>query len=200
MRAMLLKSIAWGLALGLVTMTACAGPADRTATEPDVAVPTPADPDDPAIARRPYTPQQIADKMPVGFWTQYLVEQFGKPAVLNKSTVVAADAESITLSNQLSTEVGDPVGEPVEQTDTWLALQHHATFPLDATSISETEIDLPSGRWDCWLYTVRSLGADGSEQINHFHFAKDKPGAPVRYEMLVNGKRVYLMSLVGLGD
>jgi hypothetical protein len=92
------------------------------------------------------------------------------------------------------------MGPPVEQKDTWVALQHHATFPLEATTVTEEQVQLPSGAWDCWVYKVVSTTEDGAEQVNIFHFAKDKPGAPVQYEQLVEGKRVFCMTLVGLGE
>ena len=61
------------------------------------------------------------------------------------------------------------------------------------------EIELPSGTWDCWLYEVTELDDDGQEVITRYHFAKDQPGAPVRYAQLVDGKRVFLMVLMEKG-
>jgi hypothetical protein len=75
----------------------------------------------------------------------------------------------------------------------------HATFPLKQTTLTSEEIQLPSGIWDCWLYEVTEVNDDGMESITRYHFAKDQPGAPVRYSQKVDGKRMYLMKLMEKG-
>jgi hypothetical protein len=194
--------------LPVALLGCCAGPGSETppaqqapAADPgSVAEATPADPTDPTIARRPYSPQQIRDAMPVGSWTRYRIEQAGQPTVLNTTAVVSADDEQVTLSDQMSSEAGDALGLAAEQQVTWLELQRHATFPLAATTVTSADIDLPSGHWECWLYTVTSTTEGGGAETSLFHFAKNKAGAPVRYEQIVDGTRVFFMTLVSTGN
>ncbi len=191
------------LALGLLAScasgdTAPGAPASSAASTPATPI-TPADPSDPTIARRPYSPEEIRGNMPVGSWTRYRLEQAGRPPVLRTTEVTAADAEGVTMSSTLTSESGESLGPPQEERAGWVELQHHATFPLGSTVVTEQRLDTPSGAWDCWLYTVSTM-TDGTPEVARFHFAKDKPGAPVRYEQVVDGNRVFLMTLVGLGN
>ncbi len=155
--------------------------------------------DDSGIARYPFSAEQIRDAMPVGFWTRFRMEPAGQPPSFLTTTVVAWETDHVTLSNQLQSAEGDTMGEPVSQEASWVELQHHATFPADATLIEDQTVETPSGSWDCWVYTVTVETPEGGVDISRYSFAKQKPGAPVRYEQSIDGERVFLMTLEALG-
>ena len=90
---------------------------------------------------------------------------------------------------------GEPVGEPRTANATWRVLRDHAKFPADKTTVTHEAIDIPSGHWDCWLYTLEGMEGD-TPTLQRFWFAKDKPGAPVVYENVMDGELTLRMTLV----
>lgn len=80
----------------------------------------------------------------------------------------------------------------------WAELRNHATWPAEATVIHHTRLALPSGSFDCWRYTVRSEEG-GVPMVSRFYFAKDRPGPPVRYDLVRDGLRVFRMTLLDSG-
>lgn len=146
------------------------------------------------IAPRPYTWQQIRDAMPEGFLARYRVEYAGQDPVITVSRVTRWGERQGTLWQQKESLDGQPLGPPEEAEERWEDLRDHATFPAAETTIAEEELVTPAGRFDCWLYTVVTR-AEGRTVESRFHFAKLKPGAPVRYERLEDGRRSMLMAL-----
>jgi hypothetical protein len=54
-----------------------------------------------------------------------------------------------------------------------------------------------AGRFDCWRYTVTEIPpGEGAPTTSVFHFATDRPGPPVLYEMHRDGERVFRMELL----
>jgi hypothetical protein len=152
-----------------------------------------------AIAVRPFTAEQIAAAMPLGSWRRYRKEQQGDPAFEDVSTVVQCGADSVTLEYKVYELDGTPRGEPASMTFDWLELRNHATWPAEATVIQHTQLELPAGTFDCWRYTVRTE-EDGVPVLSRFYFAVDRPGAPVRYDLVRDGLRVYRMTLLDSGS
>ncbi len=65
---------------------------------------------------------------------------------------------------------------------TWEGLRAHASFPADATTITEETITTALGTFDCLRYDVaRESG------IDRFWFAKNLPGMPIRIESEAGG-------------
>ncbi|MFW5729137.1 MAG: hypothetical protein ACOCYG_05685, partial [Spirochaetota bacterium] len=77
-------------------------------------------------------------------------------------------------------------GIPTERVVRWEELRDHATFPAADTTVVEEEVDVPAGRYRCWTYTVTERsGTD--VLISSYSFAKELPGAPIRYVGILNG-------------
>ncbi|HSM37931.1 MAG TPA: hypothetical protein VK838_01275 [Candidatus Limnocylindrales bacterium] len=92
-------------------------------------------------------------------------------------TFVETDADGAVQEVRRFDPAGRQVGEPETHRSSWRELQEHASYPTDVTSIRATALDLPFGRFECMLYMVQT--DDGED---HFWFARDLPGMPVRYE------------------
>lgn len=165
---------------------------------PPVAVQDEADLEAAAVAPRPYTSAQIQAAMPVGFQARYQVEQPGRPLLISLTRVLSADATGVTLSQRMLHQDGSIAGEDEVSQESWDGLRNHASFPAQQTSISRERIELPSGSFDCLLYSVITSG-EGRQLLSRFHFALDRPGAPVRYERVQDGQRTYLMTLLDSG-
>ena len=83
----------------------------------------------------------------------------------------------------------DMVGEKQTSDTTWEQLVAHATYPKEATEITNVAIDLPIGHRDCFLYTVTEE-PEGVLTVTRAWFAKDLPGAPVKHE-IIRGTSVF---------
>ena len=77
---------------------------------------------------------------------------------------------------------------------TWEELRDHAAFPSDRATRDVASCMVAAGTFDCWRYTVRGE-KDGAATTSVFHFANDRPGPPVLYEMYVEGERSFRMEL-----
>ena len=150
------------------------------------------------LAPRPFTAEQIAEHMPVGTWRRYLMEPAGEPGFEELSTVLLCQGAGLTLESRAFDLDGSARGQPQHMTAHWTDLRDHATWPAEATVIRETQLALPSGTFDCLRYTV-TTEALGVPVVSRFYFAEDHPGAPVRYEEVRDGVRVFRMTMIGFG-
>jgi len=152
-----------------------------------------------AIAPRPYSAEQIRQAMPVGFATRYLVQVPGRAAVVSVTRVLAATPTGATLWQGQETPLGEALGAPSVSDETWIGLRDHATFVATETRLQPGAlVTTPAGTFRCTLFTVRAY-AEGRMVESRFHFADDKPGAPVRYERLENDETTYLLTLLSYG-
>ncbi|MFT7461919.1 MAG: hypothetical protein ACI9EF_000253 [Pseudohongiellaceae bacterium] len=147
------------------------------------------------IAPRPFSAEQIAEAMPVGYWHRYAFESQGQASFEQLTTVVSHQGAGVTLKAEVFELDGTPRGEPGSQTADWVELRNHATWPGADTVIDHTTLALPSGNHACWRYTVTSV-ADGVPMVERCDFAKSLPGAPVRYKTVRDGVRMFRMSLL----
>ncbi len=186
------------LALGLVT--ACGGSAaDVQATQvpsPPSSAAAAVDPSTQAIAPRPFTADQIRDAMPKGQVLRFRMEGAGAAATVEEWTVVAADAEGMTLASKVFAEDGALLRDEGEARSTWIELRDHATFPAAATTRTEGELDTPLGRLATWTYEVSKPGDDGVPVVSTFVFAKTLPGPPVLLTVTRQGQVVRRMTLL----
>lgn len=150
------------------------------------------------LAPRPFTAEQIAAGMPVGHWHRYRIEQQGEASIEQLTTVLSHQDAGVTLQTQVFALDGTPRGEPGSMTADWVELRNHASFPVADTVLRETQLALPSGTFDCWRYTVTSK-EEGQRVVSRYYFAKSRPGAPVRYDLVRDGVREFRMTLVSSG-
>lgn len=146
---------------------------------------------DPDVAPLPYTPAAIRETCAPG--TAITLEvRAGDSASLLTFRWTGGD-EAFGEYDQILTDAeGNVLAHSAERT-AWAELQQHAAYPAAATTITEESVEGPTGRWDCWHYTVERGG-----NVEHYWFAKKKPGPPVRVRIESGGQIVQSMELVAL--
>lgn len=146
---------------------------------------------DPDVAPLPYTPEAIRETCAPG--TAITLEvRAGQGANLLTFRWTGGDEVFGEYDQILADADGNVIAESAERT-AWVELQQHAAYPLAATTIDEESIEGPTGRWDCWHYTVQRGG-----NVEQYWFAKKKPGPPVRVRVESGGQLVQSMELVAL--
>lgn len=156
------------------------------------------------IARQPYSSKELARAHPVGTYTLYHITAKGQPAMQRRTVWTRADGQGCSMDN-FDWPVANP--EQVQQsagTATWDELRAHASFPAALTDISSTTIEVPAGRFECWLYrfeepappATEGAAAPAGGALNLFWFAKHSPGSPLRYQVQVAGETVFEMELL----
>lgn len=183
-----------------VTVFACsssATPGPAAAPPHPAARPAPVAPVDPDAGRAPtpYTAAQIRDASRPGRTYEYLIERPGELPVRRRLVFVVVTDQGATIATQQYDPHGKKVGAPEFQEATWEQLRRHASFPVEATTISEDRTDTPVGTFDCRRYAVVTTGAEGEER-QIFWFAKELPGAPVEMHVERNGEIVSRMTLL----
>ena len=76
---------------------------------------------------------------------------------------------------------------------TWVELQHHASYPIDKTTIQPARLHTAAGEFDCQLYEVET-----SEGVERYWFAKQAPGLPVRTEVELGGRLTRSIEVVSI--
>jgi hypothetical protein len=181
--------IAGAAAAALIAVAACGGSAATTATTTTTTTST----GGAATAPRPFTAEQIRIAMPVGTTIRMRQEEQGKPATIEEWLVTRADDRSVTMASRVFAEDGTTLVEDQgEGESTWTELMEHATFPADATTITDSSVEVPAGNFVTRLYEVRA--PDGS--ISRFHFVMTMPGPPVSITIERNGAIVRSMTMV----
>ena len=142
-------------------------------------------------APTPFTAAEIRDATQVGKEIRVRVEAEGETPYLRINRYVACDEAGATLERFHLSLDGARLGEPEVVPVTWLELQGHASFPVEATTIEPERIETPLGQVECLRYTVRE-GA--TESV--FWFAPELPGMPVRFVTRAEGHVVLTVSMV----
>lgn len=81
----------------------------------------------------------------------------------------------------------------------WSELVQHARFPEKDTTITDTSLEVPIGRFDCWLYTLNIRDDQGRPLERRFFFAKELPGPPIHAETLAEGRKILRTTLIERG-
>lgn len=145
----------------------------------------------PGHAPTPFTADEIRDGCPAGRTIRLRVDVPGETSFLRVSRFVECDEVGATLERFRLSLDGSPLGEPDIGRVTWSALQSHASFAAEVTTIEPERIESAMGALDCLRYTVR----DGDDD-EVFWFAKDLPGMPIQYLTRTNGRVVATVSVV----
>jgi hypothetical protein len=130
----------------------------------------------------PFSAEQIRDGCPAGRTIRIQEDAPGQPPAFRSIRFLEADERGGEQEVQATDAEGNPTSEPSRRRSTWLELQQHASQPADATTVEEVSLDLPFGRFDCWLYAVRR-----PEGELRFWFAKDLAGMPVQVDEWTDG-------------
>lgn len=143
----------------------------------------------------PFTAEEIRDATPEGTVWTYEMRQLRQPPVKRVTRVVKSDEQGATFEVTSYNVGGEVLGETETSTSTWAELVGHATFPAENTVIYEgVEVQTRAGFYDAWRYEVREPGK--TAQVKKFYFAKTRPGPPVLYEQLDDGKVMFRMELL----
>ncbi|NBC30490.1 MAG: hypothetical protein GVY29_10950 [Spirochaetes bacterium] len=137
-------------------------------------------------APRPFTGEMIRTGMPVGAERRYVTEGPAGTRSTVVWTVVRTSRRGCTIRFTFLEEDGSPAAASTERTTAWHDLAAHATFPITATKVVSQSVQVPAGTFECWEYTVTER-SDQDILVSTYSFAKQLPGAPVRYAGLRNG-------------
>jgi hypothetical protein len=159
--------------VGLASGAACGGGA-RSAAPPSWLTPAEA-----GIAPRPFTAAQLREGMPVGTELRYRIEEAGKPVQIMVMRVTASDGTNATMATRMLADDGTLAQDLGTKTSAWEELVKHATFPTDSTTVSEKNVDTPSGPIKGVEYVVRKTDATGAPVVTTYQFVREMPGPPV---------------------
>lgn len=191
------------LSLSFLTLalasTACSAPARHdpvvaSAPTPSATASAPPDPDA-GRAPTPYTVDQLRKALVVGKQLTFVVEGPDKLPQQKRFRFVAADDEHVTVATELLGDDGKVLGQPEVEITTWDALRHHASYPVEATTISDATAEVPAGSFACKRYTVIER-KDDAELRTVACFGLETPGPPLEMTVEKNGKLVLSMSLL----
>ena len=142
----------------------------------------------------PFSAAQIRAANPPGRVVTFVITTPGEPEVRNVTAWLDGDEAVARFRTSDLSAAGVLLGPPTEGEAAWEELQAHASFPAAATTVEEASVEVPAGRYACWLYTVTS-GGDEAKTVTRFWFARDLPGPPVRLERRVGETVVMTMVL-----
>jgi hypothetical protein len=198
-----MHAILWIAAAALLALAGCSKPqpAATTPTTPDSAEtsgsPAEGDPaapgEAPALAPPPFTAEQIRDATKVGRTYRFAMRQ-GEQTATVTMRFTAVSAERATIERSVTDASGNALDQGTDEA-TWADLVDHASYPADATEITETTVEVPAGKFDALLYTV-TADQDGKAFVSRMYFAKSLPGAPVKAEITVGDQSMLSMELL----
>jgi hypothetical protein len=146
----------------------------------------------PDHAPTPYTADEIREACGEGRKDTYRIES-GTEVKTRVATFVKCDAEGADM--EATDTKADGTSTTTKGHGTWKQFQSHASFPEGATKITEETIEVPAGKFDCWLYTVARKQGDKAI-TTRMYFAKKLPGPPVKLVAEVDGKVATSMTLI----
>jgi len=146
----------------------------------------------PDHAPTPYTAEEIRKACAEGRTDTFSVER-GKDKWKHTMKFLKGDAETVEAEYTNTAEDGKTL-RTWKDRQTWIDFQTHASFPEVDTKITEETIEVPAGKFECWLYTVQKR--EGDAATVRMYFAKKLPGPPVKMTSEETGKTVFSMTLL----
>ena len=146
------------------------------------------------MAPAPYTAEQIRAANPPGTVYRYKVETAGQPVQIRVMEFTSGgSAEKAEVRNELLDEAGQGKTPPSIDRAAWDDLRKHGEFPQSAlTAVEPGTIEVPAGKFDVTIYTVRAPDGD----TMRFYFAKSYAGPPVLFFKERSGVRVMTSTLI----
>ena len=146
-----------------------------------------------SMAPAPFSAAMIRDATPAG--SVYLFETTDATGNkrLQRIEFADVDAAGCAIVVRPMTADREPIDPPIRRRATWDELKSHASYPAARTKVTETQVVVPAGTFDAWLYTVTE---DNGRSVTRAYFAKKLPGAPVKHEIERDGKLVSRSVLV----
>lgn len=149
----------------------------------------------PDLAPVPFPPGTLARTFRDGASITFRIEAAGQEPVLLTTEFVDPTEDGVTLRDTTTALDGTPRGAPATATATWTELESHAHFPRQATSIADSVVEVPAGRFDSFEYRITAT-KQGSTTVTTAWFAKELPGPPVKLTREVDGRLAMTMVLV----
>lgn len=192
MRLVALALVSFCLACTTTEKTGPTQPQTRATAAPSA----PATPDpDAGRAPTPYTSAQLREATKPGRSFTYLIESPDKAPLKQRFRFVAVDDEHATIATEILSDDGKVQGDPELEIASWDQLRRHASYPKEATTITEATAETPDGSFPCKRYTVDEDTAKGKKRTIAC-FARDLPGPPVEMTVEIDGHLIMSMTLV----
>jgi hypothetical protein len=176
-----------GAALVLLSVIPVFGCGARGAPVEQPRVAVDLDPKRPVILERPFTAEQIRDEWVPGLRIM-MRRTFPEKTVIERWTVVAADAEAVDIEYATIAEDGAIVGQPSVSRSTWIELRDHASFSAEHSTREWVSRSTALGDFEGWLYRVADPEAATTQE---FFFVPELPGAPVEMRILEGHATVF---------
>jgi len=170
--------------LSLLLLPVAAMPDDKPADDPHKMKP--------GDAPTPYTADEIRKACPEGRTDVFRME--GKGPKMRTMTWTKCDEKGADVVTVIAKEDGTKVGGDTKTT-TWKEMQAHGSFPESDTKITEETVEVPAGKFDCWLYTVTQKIANQTMTIR-LYFAKTMAGPPVKITQEAAGTVLGSMTMI----
>lgn len=145
----------------------------------------------PDHAPTPYTAEQIRKACGEGRTDVFRIEKAGEKPWTYTIKFLKGDREAAEVESFNAAEDGKVISRSKDR-QMWVDFQAHASFLELDTKITEETIEVPAGKFDCWLYTVQKRDAGATVRM---WFAKKLPGPPVKMATEEAGKTVFSMTL-----
>ncbi len=143
----------------------------------------------------PFAQGALASSFRAGATITFRLHATGQEPTLLTTEFLDPTADRVTLRDTATALDGSPLGEPKTATAAWTELEAHAHFPRAATTISESDVEVPAGRFHAYEYRIAG-NADGAPTVTTLWFAENLPGPPVKMIRQVGGETVFEMVLV----
>lgn len=162
---------------------------------PATSTPAPAATSAVQTAPTPFTADQIKASIHTGRRYIWNVELADHRHEVHSLAFVAVDADGAVIATSALDASGQQLAPPERNHTTWAEARDHASFPADATTITDETITVPAGRYPCRLYTVTQ-----GPKVMQFYFATTMPGPPVKIVATSAGQVIETRELASVID
>jgi len=145
------------------------------------------------MAPTPYTTEQLREGNRPGTMYRYKMETAGKPAQIEVMEFMSgSSADMAQVKSETLDESGKAKSPPTVERSPWEEIRRHAEFPRAALTVEAGSVEVPAGKFDAMVYTVRAPDGETSK----FYFAKSYAGPPVLLYTERAGARLMTMTLI----
>ncbi|MFI5402349.1 MAG: hypothetical protein ACHQ1G_05380 [Planctomycetota bacterium] len=140
----------------------------------------------------PFTADQIREACREGRTDTYRIELRNEKPSKHTAKFLKCDREGAEV--EATNTLKDGTVTTTKERQAWVDFQTQASFPAIDTKITEETIEVPAGKFECWLYTVQKK--EGDPAVVRLYFAKKLPGHPVKITSEEKGKAIFTMTLL----
>jgi hypothetical protein len=162
--------------------------APRPPSGPSAGTPSSSD-----MAPTPYTVEQLRDGNRPGTTYRYKIETAGEPTrieVMEFTSGTSADVAEV--KSETLDESGKAKSPPTVERSPWEKIRRHAEFPRATLTVEAGSVEVPAGKFDAMVYTVRAPDGETSK----LYFARSYAGPPVLFYTERAAARLMTMTLI----